>query len=170
MSGLQRGREAGTPKTGGATKGAIIKRTLGVKDAILRVFEEANIDDEYLKNLANSEKKLFLGLLARIIPQSQELQVDQTVNVNLGAAMAESAARLEQEYVQTMRNVTPVNAPLTQADAQRIYGTPGEQPLPDPKKDPDHYRVEPQPHNKELWAGYDDEGPKPGQRKRRKVV
>ena len=139
MSGLQRGREAGTPKTGGATKGAIIKRTLGVKDAILRVFEEANIDDEYLKNLANSEKKLFLGLLARIIPQSQELQVDQTVNVNLGAAMAESAARLEQEYVQTMRDVTPVKAPVT-------------------------------PDNIPEWIGYEDNEPKPGQRKRRKAV
>ena len=167
MVGLQKGREAGTRKTGGATKGAVIKQTLDVRAAILRVFEEFNENDDFLKDLAINDKKLFLGLLARVLPQAQEIEVDQKVTVNIGAAMDEASLRLKSQYMADLKTVPHVEVPKTLEDAQRIYGEPGEQPLPDPNINPDIYRVEPQERNRELWAGYEDE-PKPGQHRRRR--
>jgi hypothetical protein len=169
MAGIQRGRETGTPKTGGATRGSVHTQTLEVRAAILRVFKEANKGDDYLRDLAQNEKKLFLGLLARVIPQAQEIDVEQRVTIDLGAAMAEADMRAKEQAIarQAAFDVITVRPPATQADADRIYGTPGEQPLPDPQVNPNHYRVGPQERNRELWVGYNDPAPKP--RRRRKV-
>jgi hypothetical protein len=171
MTGIQRGREPGTPKTGGITKGSVMKQTLAVRAAILRVFEDFNKNDDYLKDLAENDRKLFLGLLARVIPQAQEIEVDQRVTIDLGAAMAEADKRAKEQAIadQAAFDVITVRPPATQADADRIYGTPGEQPLPDPQVHPNHYRVGPQERNKELWVGYNAPAPKPRRRRRPKV-
>jgi hypothetical protein len=173
MTGIQRGREPGTPKTGGITKGSVMKQTLAVRAAILRVFEDFNENDDYLKDLAENDRKLFLGLLTRVIPQAQEIEVDQRVTIDLGAAMAEADKRAKEQAIarQAAFDVVTVRPPATQADAERIYGTPGEQPLPDPQMQPDLYLVDPQDQNRELWVGYNepDLDPKPRRRRRRTV-
>jgi len=87
-----RGRKPGQPKVGGATKGSIKTHTNAVKEAVLRVFEEVNKDDRYLKALAVEDQRLFLSLLARLIPT--EVSVDQSVTIDLGAAMKAADKRL----------------------------------------------------------------------------
>jgi hypothetical protein len=160
-----RGRKPGTPKTGGAVKGSIKTHTHAVREAVLRVFEEVNRDDTYLRQLAVDDQKLFLSLLARLIPQAHEVEIDQRVTIDLGSAMADADQR-----VAAMRDVTPVDPPTVriptnQQEAQKIYGKPGEQPVPDPAHSPGIYDVEAQPGNEALWEGYDD--PQPAQRQTR---
>ncbi len=88
-----RGRDKGSPKTGGATKGSVRTHTIAVKDAVLRVFNEVNSDDSYLREIAASDRKLFLSLLARLIPT--EVAVEQKVTFDIGSAMREATARVD---------------------------------------------------------------------------
>ena len=80
-------------KTGGATKGSVTLQTNAVKDAVLRVFNELNEDnDDFLYQLAEDDRKTFVALCMKLIPQEQEIEVKHTVD--LGAALIEAQARL----------------------------------------------------------------------------
>jgi hypothetical protein len=160
-----RGKPKGSPKTGGAVTGSVKVQTMAVKEAVLTIFNELNESGEYLRSIAQEDRKLFLSLLSRLIPNTHDVSVDHKITVNLGRAMAEADQRLA-----AMRDVTPIDPPAvripdTQEQAQRIYGVPGGPPVPDPAHNPGLYDVEAQPGNKELWEGYDD--PQPAQRQKR---
>lgn len=160
-----RGKPKGSKKSGGAVTGSVKVQTMAVKEAVLTIFNELNESGEYLRNIAQEDRKLFLSLLARLIPTAHDVSVDHKITVNLGEAMAEADQRLA-----AMRDVTPIDPatvriPATQQEAQRIYGKSGEPPVPDPAHSPGIYDVEAQPGNKELWEGYDD--PQPAQRQKR---
>ena len=92
MSLENRGRKPGQPKVGGAVKGSIKTHTNAVKEAVLRVFEEVNKDDTYLRALAVEDQRLFLSLLARLIPTA--VDIEQKVTLDLGAEMAAANERL----------------------------------------------------------------------------
>lgn len=97
MAGLDnRGRNKGGAKTGGAVVGSITTQTADVKRAILRVFMAVNGDDEYLNGVAQNDKKLFLNLVARILPT--EVAVEQKLTIDLGAGMAAANERVAQMY------------------------------------------------------------------------
>jgi hypothetical protein len=66
-----------------------------VKAAVLRVFEDVNASDQYLRGIAETDPKLFLSLVARLIPVASEVMLDQRVTVNIGSAMIDAQARLE---------------------------------------------------------------------------
>jgi len=149
-----RGRAKGSPKVGGQLKGAVQTHTYAVKEAVLRVFEAVNEDDTYLENLAREDKKLFLSLLARLIPTEQNIQVDKTVRLDLGAAMREADERVKAIHLEYSPGTVLV--PESQEQAQRIYGKPDGHPVPDPAQHPDLYKVEKQDRNKELWPEYND--------------
>jgi len=89
-----RGRPKGSPKVGGAKKGAIHVHTNAVREAVLRVFEEVNENDDYLKALALDDQKLFLSLLARLIPS--EVAIDHKVShaFNMGEMMEAAQSNL----------------------------------------------------------------------------
>ena len=144
MSLDNRGRKPGQPKVGGATKGSIKTHTNEVKAAVLRVFEEVNKDDEYLKALAVEDQRLFLSLLARLIPT--EVSVDQTVTIDLGAAMAAAEERLA-----TMNAEAIAHDPTTVIDVtpQPVRTKPQPE-LIDPRLLPTEPPVEP-----ERWEGYE---------------
>lgn len=90
------GRPAGTPKSGGVRKGGIKTQTVAVKEAVLRVFHDLNKGDAYLRDIAKTDPKLFLSLVARLIPAETNATVDMTstVHLDLGAAMREADTRL----------------------------------------------------------------------------
>lgn len=62
---------------------------------MLRVFEDVNASDQYLRGIAETDPKLFLSLVARLIPVASEVMLDQRVTVNIGSAMIDAQARLE---------------------------------------------------------------------------
>ena len=82
-------------KTGGAKKGSIKTQTNAVKEAVLRVFHDVNGDsDQYLRDMAANDPKLFTALFSKMIPQEQA--IEHTVNrVDLGAAMVDAQARVD---------------------------------------------------------------------------
>jgi hypothetical protein len=92
------GKPRGYPKTGGARLGSITTQTKEVKAAILRVFQEVNENDGYLQALAIDDKRLFLSLLARLIPQEMTAQIEVTHSVNLAQAIQEADQRLEHPH------------------------------------------------------------------------
>jgi hypothetical protein len=55
-------------KTGGRVKGSVQVQTKAVKEAVLRVFHRLNEADDYLTDIAESDRRLFLSLLAKLIP------------------------------------------------------------------------------------------------------
>ena len=89
------GRPPGQAKSGGQRKGGIKVQTVAVKEAVLRVFHDLNTGDAYLRDVAETDKKLFLSLVARMIPVASEVTLDQRVTVNIGSAMRDAQARLE---------------------------------------------------------------------------
>jgi hypothetical protein len=92
-----RGRKPGQPKVGGAVKGSIQVHTNAVREAVLRVFEEVNENDDYLNALALDDKKLFLSLLARLIPS--EVAVDHKVShkFDMGQMMSAAQSHLDNQ-------------------------------------------------------------------------
>ena len=108
-----RGKPKGSPKTGGARKGSITTQTAEVKAAVLRVFEDVNASDKYLRGIAETDPKLFLSLVARLIPVASEVTLDQRVTVNIGSAMRDAQARLESSGAATPPVID--HAPLTLA-------------------------------------------------------
>ena len=90
-----RGKPKGSPKTGGARKGSVTTQTAEVKAAVLRVFEDVNASDQYLRGIAETDPKLFLSLVARLIPVASEVTLDQRLTISIGSAMREAQARLE---------------------------------------------------------------------------
>lgn len=91
------GRPKGLKKTGGATRGSIKTHTNEVKQAVLRVFNELNEGDEYLRRLAVEDQRLFLSLLARLMPTAVDVEIKH--QIDLGAAMSEANARLEEQTI-----------------------------------------------------------------------
>lgn len=91
-----RGRPKGQKKTGGRKSDSIIVHSNEVKAAVLRVFNEVNASDDYLRDVAENDKRLFLSLLARMIPQESAVQMNVAPSVSLGDAMREAQARLDQ--------------------------------------------------------------------------
>ena len=148
MSLENRGRKPGQPKVGGAVKGSIKTHTNAVKEAVLRVFEEVNRDDEYLKALAVEDQRLFLSLLARLIPT--EVSVDQTVTLDLMAAMKAAEKR-----------VTTMNADLIAQDPTPVIDVTPEPVMAKPRPElldprllptkPSKSPAEPDPS----WPGYE---------------
>ena len=91
----QRGKAKGSPKTGGRKKGSIATQTNEVKEAVLRVFNDLNAADEYLEEIAKSDPRLFLSLVAKLIPQASEVSIDHRVSVSIaeqGCTVHEIAA------------------------------------------------------------------------------
>lgn len=101
------GRHKGQPKTGGAVKGSVKTNTIAVKAAILRVFNEVNQDDEYLRDIAINDRHLFMSLVAKLFPTAVE--VDVTNTINLGDAMREAEARLNSQLL-TPHNIIDVTS------------------------------------------------------------
>lgn len=99
------GKPRGQPKSGGSRKGSVHLQTLEVKAAILRVFQELNHDDKYLKKLADENAPLFISLIAKILPATVDLDVDVTHRIDMGAAMREAQLRIEQDN--TIIDVAP---------------------------------------------------------------
>ena len=155
-----RGRKPNSPKVGGSVKNSVHTQTYAVKESILRVFNALNESDDYLESLAKEDRKLFVSLLARMVPTEQALTIDHTVKLDLGAAMREAEARVV-NYDPEKIDHSPVPtalAPTSQAQAQRVYGKPNEQPMPDPATNPLFYEGIPcQSNNKELYPEYADE-------------
>ncbi|CAN0550479.1 unnamed protein product, partial [Laminaria digitata] len=83
------GRPPGSPKTGGRVQGSVQVQTKAVKEAVLRVFHRLNEADDYLTDIAESDRRLFLSLLAKLIPAEQNITADITTThkIDLGAAM-----------------------------------------------------------------------------------
>ena len=101
------GRHKGQSKTGGAVKGSVKTNTIAVKAAILRVFNEVNKDDEYLRDLALNDKHLFMSLGAKLFPTAVE--VDMTHKFDIVAIMEEAENRLNSQLPPPQRviDVTP---------------------------------------------------------------
>jgi hypothetical protein len=145
-------RIKGSVKTGGAVVGSVQTQTREVKRAILRVFNAVNEDDEYLEGVAHNDKKLFLSLVARILPT--DVSVEQKVKFDLGAAMQTAAdnaqrAALAYDTAQvidvTPEPVTPDTAPV---EVKPVPPLINERVLPAGDR---AAATEP-----ERWAGYDD--------------
>jgi hypothetical protein len=93
----QRGRPPGYPKSGGSRKGSIKTNTKHVKDTIRQVFYDDLGGPKFLRKIAKNDPALFCSLLAKLIPQEIRAEVDINVQqIDLGAAMREANARLEQ--------------------------------------------------------------------------
>lgn len=90
------GRPPGTPKTGGRKPGSITVQSSRVKQAILTLFEELNgpNGDAYLREIAASDPKLFIGLVAKILPSSVEQKIEVEHKLDLGKALREAEARV----------------------------------------------------------------------------
>lgn len=101
------GRHKGQSKTGGAVKGSVKTNTIAVKAAILRVFNEVNKNDDYLRDLALNDKHLFMSLVAKLFPTAVE--VDMTHKFDIVAIMEEAEARLSSQLPppQNVIDVTP---------------------------------------------------------------
>ena len=93
------GRPPGTPKTGGVKQGGIKTQTVEVKAAILRVFNKLNEGDAYLKQVAETDPKLFLSLVARLLPAESSIELNQNVRVDISTAMREASERLSASRV-----------------------------------------------------------------------
>ena len=104
------GRPKRLPKTGGVKKGGIKIQTAEVKAAILRLFNELNERDAYLRKVAESDPKLFLSLVARLLPAESSIELNQTVRVDISAAMREAESRLSAAQLIEHDSVEP--APL----------------------------------------------------------
>jgi hypothetical protein len=133
-----RGRPKGSPKSGGKKRGAVTVQSEAVKEAVLRVFNNMNDRDRYLEDIAENDPRLFLSLVARLIPVAQEVKVQQTINYDLGAAMAAA------------------NAQLAAGGAPVLQHSP--EPLPEHTPEPlpeqlEHDPGDPQPSTKP-WPGY----------------
>jgi hypothetical protein len=135
-----RGRKKGMPKVGGAKKGSIQTHSNEVKSAVLRVFNEVNKDDTYLKTLAVEDQRLFLSLLAKLLPSAVDVAVNHHV-FDLGSAMLDASARAD-----ALPNPTPT---VIDVKPQPVAVPETYQPLTvfDGKED------EPQPEQ-EVWEGY----------------
>ena len=101
------GRHKGQSKTGGAVKGSVKTNTIAVKAAILRVFNEVNKNDDYLRDIALNDKHLFMSLVAKLFPTA--IDVDMTHNIDMAAIMREAEARLNSQLPvsQNVIDVTP---------------------------------------------------------------
>ena len=87
------GRPDGYAKTGGITRGGIKVQTNAVKAAVLRVFEDINEGDKYLRDIAETDRPLFMSLVAKLVPTA--INVDHSVKTDLGAAMLEAQRRVD---------------------------------------------------------------------------
>jgi hypothetical protein len=96
------GRPPGTQKTGGQKKGGIKTQTVAVKEAVLRVFHDLNKGDAYLRDIAENDPKLFMSLLARLIPSETNatVELNQTHVIDLGAAMRQANERLARTVIE----------------------------------------------------------------------
>lgn len=99
----QTGRKTGTPKTGGRKKGSPNVLTTDVKRELLEAFHELGGKDFLLK-LAEENPQLVTPLLAKCIPNEQQVNVSH--EVDLGAAMREAEKRLA-AFQENMRDITP---------------------------------------------------------------
>ncbi|MDC0148878.1 hypothetical protein OAI11_00810 [Rhodospirillales bacterium] len=97
----------------GKKKGSIVTQTNEVKEAVLRVFNDLNAADEYLQEIAKSDTRLFLSLLAKLIPQSTEVSIDHRVTVDMGAAIREAEARIAAAPKIIEHDPTPTLTPDT---------------------------------------------------------
>lgn len=119
------GKPKGQGKSGGARKGSVHLQTLEVKAAILRVFQELNHDDKYLKKLAEENTQLFISLIAKILPSTVDVDLDVTHKIDIGAAMKEADKRLAtmNSYV----DVTP-DPVIDQSEEEPLYPEPRPRP------------------------------------------
>ena len=108
-----RGKAKGSPKTGGKKKGSIVTQTNEVKEAVLRVFNDLNAADEYLEAIGRDDPRLFLSLVAKLIPQVSEVSIDQRVKIDMGAAIREAEARIAASPKIIEHDPTPTLTPDT---------------------------------------------------------
>jgi hypothetical protein len=81
-------------KSGGSKKGSRKHLTKSVKDAVIEVFHEVNGEDNnYLRDMAKNDPKLFAALFSKMIPAAVEATV--THSVDLGSALITAQARLD---------------------------------------------------------------------------
>ena len=133
-----RGRPAGSKKVKGSgkKKGSLVTQTNEVKEAVLRVFNDLNAADEYLEEIAKSDPRLFLSLVAKLIPQSTEVSIDHRVSVDMGAAIREAEARIAAAPKIIEHSPTPTLTP--EPDTVELSRVPSD--------------VKPTPKNE--WPGY----------------
>ena len=79
------------------TKGSKNKMTIAIKDAVQRCFEQVNINNAYLLDLAENEKPLFVSLISKCIPN--QVALDVQISLDLGAAMLQSQANIDRMQV-----------------------------------------------------------------------
>lgn len=143
-------RIKGSSKTGGAVVGSVQTQTADVKRAILRVFTAVNEDDEYLNGIAHADKKLFLSLVARILPA--EVSVEQKVKFDLGAAMQTAADNSQRAALAhapaPVIDMTPDTPDAAPVEVKPLPPLINERVLPGEAR---ASVTEP-----EKWAGYDD--------------
>ena len=60
----------------------------------MRVFNELNEGDAYLRSVAETDPKLFLSLVARLLPAESNIELNQNVRLDMSAAMREADERL----------------------------------------------------------------------------
>jgi hypothetical protein len=129
-------------KTGGRVKGSVQVQTKAVKEAVLRVFHRLNEADDYLTDIAESDRRLFLSLLAKLIPAEQNItaEVTTTHRIDLGAAMQEATARLAAAAAPlTIDHAPAAPAPATPAPPAQAEPLPygpvrGAEPKPKPNE------------------------------------
>ena len=144
-----RGRDKGSPKVGGATVGSVKTQSVAVKDAVLKIFHEVNSDGSYLREIAADDRKLFLSLLARLIPT--EVAIEQKVTFDIGSAMREATARVDRMTAEQIENTpTPI------VDVTPEPPTPAAKPQP-PLTDPRVLPAEDQVAvaDPDRWPGYE---------------
>ena len=144
-----RGREKGSPKVGGATVGSVKTHTVAVKEAVLKIFHEVNENGDYLREIAASDRKLFLSLLARLIPT--EVAVEQKLTVDIGRAMREATERVDRMTVEQL-----AHTPAPVIDVSPEPAAPARKPQP-PLMDTRVLPAEDQVVVSEAdrWPGYD---------------
>ncbi len=140
---MSQGRNPGHPKTGGSITGSVKTHTIAVKEAVLKIFNEVNSDGNYLREIAADDRKLFLSLLARLIPT--EVAIEQKISFDLGAEMAAAHLRLNAtasgqpvidvtptapEPVTAPRPRQPLINPRTLPAADQTAATPAPSPVP----------------------------------------
>jgi hypothetical protein len=86
--------KTGRKKTGGRKKGTPNKTTTGVKEAILRAFDQVGGED-YLVRIAEDEPRIFCSLIGRILPAEARIEtrpmIDYAKMLNAAIARGEKA-------------------------------------------------------------------------------
>ena len=100
------------------TKGAKNKMTIAIKDAVQRCFEQVNINNAYLLDLAENEKPLFVSLISKCIPN--QVALDVQISLDLGAAMIKNQLNLDRLRVIEGNVIATDDNPINELPAKSL--------------------------------------------------